>query len=258
MVHSIRASKRNLTYSVIALTISCAAFLASCAIRFPTDPTPSAPQNSITLDEFFTPAPNGNADDYYLLLPGEDDIDFSYFIDEQDYFFALDHPSDPHYIFAHNLIRGGHGYGDANHIHEFVRGPHHHHGPYIAIRHTDWTDSLALTDTEKIQIEQAMTAFLQCAAASINSFKVASDTPRAYFRQSRIAIIVGLDSGLYPRDSARTLLDSAIVKYEAETDSLRTKFVADLATCRVALDADIKNNILTPVQYAIWLRHRGW
>ena len=258
MVHSIYASKRQLTYCLTALTISCLALLTSCATQFSSEPTPSQPtQNSVSLDEFYTPSPSGEADDYYLLLPGEDDNDYSYFLDEQDYYTALDHGGDAHYKFIHNFLKKGHGYGDLNHIHVHIPGPHHFHGVHIGIKHTDWTDSLALTDSQKVKIGYAMIAFRQCAAASVDSFQVALKPFREEFRDSRIAILNGLDSDRYSRDSARALLDSAIVKYEAETNLLRSAFAADLSTCLAELDVAVRA-ILTPVQYAIWVRHRGW
>jgi hypothetical protein len=243
-------------YGFATLAIASMAFLSSCATRFSTEPAPTTTtQNAVTLDEFYTPAPNGDADDYYVLQPGEDDIEYSYFIDEQDYNDALDHHHpDP---FLQKLLKEGHGYGDANHIHEFVKGPHHYHGPYIGIRRKDWTDSLALTDTEKIQIEQAMTAFLQCSDTALITYRTDLAPYRAEFRTNRLAIIAGLDSNLYTRDSARTLLDSAIVKYEAETDLLRAGFEVDIKGCLTDLDMSTQT-ILTPAQYAIWIRHRGW
>jgi len=231
------------------------ALLSSCATRFSTEPAPTTTtQNAVALDEFYTPAPNGDADDYYVLQPGEDDIEYSYFIDEQDYNNALDHPSDP---FEQKLIKAGHGYGDANHIHEFLKAPHHYHAVYIAIRRRDWTDSLALTDTEKIQIEQAMTAFLQCADTALIEYRTELAPARAKFRTTRLAIIAGLDSGIYTRDSARTLLDSAISTYEAATSVARAGFKISIQGCLDELNMSIEA-ILTPTQYQIWVRHRGW
>ncbi len=257
MVQSIQKNKLRYYPGILAIVASGALF-SSCATKYSTEPTPTTTtQNSVTLDQFYTPAPNGEADDYYLLMPGDDDNDYSYFIDEQDYNTALNDQNDPHYQFIRLQLKNGHGYGDANHIHEFVPGPHHEHGVYINIRHRDWTDSLALTDSEKVRIDTAMKAFIQCAKASVDSFKVALQPYRLEFKTRRTAIIAGLDSGKYSRDSARTLLDSAIVKYQAETSMLRAGFIQDLATCRTELDVDVRA-ILTPDQYAIWVRHRGW
>jgi hypothetical protein len=255
MIKSRYTSKSQLSYSFAALAIASLVFLSSCATRSSTEPAPTTTtQNAVTLDEFYTPAPNGDADDYYVLQPGEDDIEYSYFIDEQDYNDALDHHSDP---FVQKLLKGGHGYGDANHIHEFIKGPHHYHGVYIGIRRKDWTDSLALTDTEKIQIQQAMTAFLQCADTALIEYRTELAPARTKFRTTRLAIIAGLDSGIYTRDSARTLLDSAIVTYETATSTARAGFKISIKDCLDELNMSIET-ILTPAQYQIWVRHRGW
>lgn len=244
------------------LSIVSLLFVASCATQNSTDPNPSSTtkQNSVTLDEFFTPGPSGSADDYYLLTDGEDDVEYSYFIDEEDYLKARDmdeHSADRYYHFVHDLVKKGHGYGDHNHIHIHLKGPHHYHGHYIGIRRMDWTDSLAITDSQKVRIDTAMRAFDQCVKPLLDSFKVQMKPYRDEFRATRLSIIRSLDSGSITRDSARELLDSAIAKYETESAMLREGLVQDLKDCRSDLDAAIML-ILTPAQYDIWVRHRGW
>jgi hypothetical protein len=244
--------------TLLLITGIITAWLSSCATNNPTQPTPTATTNTVTLDEFFTPAPSGEADDYYVLVDGQDDVEYSYFLDEQDYLNARDVSGNTrYYVFIHDYVKRGHGYGDHNHIHEFVKGPHHYHGVYIGHRAPDWTDSLQLTTSEKVRIDTAMMHFIACSKADVDSFRVQLQPYRDSFRVRRLAIIAELDSNKITRDSARALLDSAIVKYEAETQLMRAGFVADLATCRAALDAEIQA-ILTPVQYQIWVRHRGW
>jgi hypothetical protein len=257
-IHAIRpaAIARAATLLLVAGVVT--AWLSSCATQNPTQPTPTATTNTVTLDEFYTPGPSGEADDYYVLSDGEDDVEYSYFLDEQDYLNARDMPSgNKRYIFIHDYVKHGHGYGDHNHIHEFVKGPHHYHGVYIGHRAPDWTDSLQLTTAEKLQIDSAMIHFQSCSKADVDSFRVRLKPYRDTFRVARIAILAQLDSGKITRDSARTLLDTAIVKYETSTQLLRSAFVADLTTCRTQLDVEIQG-ILTPTQYAIWVRHRGW
>lgn len=235
--------------------------LASCATKYPDQPPTTTTTNTLSVDEFFTPLPNGDADDYYFLGDNDDDVDYSFFLDEQDFLAAQNaadnDPQDPHYRFMVQYIKGGHGYGDHNHIHEFVKGSHHHHGVYIRTEREDWTDSIALTLVEKREIDTAMISFLQCAASSIDSFRVDLEPYRDTFRVRRLAIIASLDSGTITRDSARTLLDTAIVHYEAQTKVLRTVFISDITVCLTDLSASIQT-ILTPTQYAIWIRHRGW
>ena len=253
--------KRMGFYPPVLLAAVTAITLASCATKYPDQPSTATTTNTITVDEFFTPLPNGNADDYYFLNDTENDVDYSFFLDEQD-FLATQNAADNNNQnssdqFMVKYVKGGHGYGDHNHIHEFVKGSHHNHGVYISTRQEDWTDSIALTITEKSEIDTAMISFLQCAAVSIDSFRVDLQPYRDTFRVRRLAIIASLDSGKITRDSARTLLDTAIVRYEAQTQAQRTIFIADITVCITELSADIRN-ILTPVQYAIWLRHRGF
>src|SRR5689334_13827826 len=108
-----------------------------------------------------------------------------------------------YYVFIHDYAKRGHGYGDHNHIHEFVKGPHHYHGVYIGKRRVDWTDSLALTDSQKVRIDTAMLHFKDCAKAAIDSFRTALKPYRSEFRTSRLAILAQLDSNKITRDSAR-------------------------------------------------------
>ena len=253
----IQHTKRLAVFApAVALLVAFA--LSGCATRYSTEPqTSTTTANTVTIDEFYSPPPNGSADDYYVLNDGEDDVEYSYFLDEQDYFNALDNGNSKYYIFIRDYAKKGHGYGDHNHLHEFVKGPHHYHCVYIGKRRVDWTDSLALTDSEKVRIDTAMLHFKSCAQASIDSFRVALKPYRAEFRTSRLAILAELDSNKVTRDSARALLDSAIVKYQTETALLRASFATDLAVCRTELDVEVQA-ILTPTQYAIWVRHRGW
>jgi hypothetical protein len=253
--HSPRATAQKLLGLVSLLLV------ASCATQNSTEPNPAnTTTTSTTLDEFYTPAPSGSADDYYVMVNGEDDVEYSYFIDEEDYFKARDldeHSGDRRYVFVHDLVKKGHGYGDHNHIHVHIKGPHHFHGHYIGVRRVDWTDSIALTDSQKVRIDTAMRNFKECSLPILDSFRVQMKPFRDEFRATRLAIINSLDSGAITRDSARELLDSAIVKYETETNLLRDGMVADLRECRTELDLAIQT-ILTPVQYEIWARHRGW
>jgi len=241
--------------------------LASCATESATEPTPStnADTNSISVDEFFTPLPSGAADDYYLLGDGEDDIEYSYFIDEDDYVFVRDyqeghdHGKDKYYKDAKKYIKNGHGYGDHNHIHIHLKGPHKYHGVYVGIkrRKVDWTDSLRLTKEDKLAIDTAMRNFRECAKSTLDSFSMMIKPFRENFRTARMQIIVQLDSGLITRDSARLLLDSAIAKYETETELLRQSMIVDLNACLTELDLYLKAR-LSPAQYDLWVRHRGW
>lgn len=261
MHKTIHASHRPAGAHAVAILLiggAISGLLGGCKTENPTQPTPTATTNTVTLDEFFTPGPSGEADDYYVLVNGEDDVEYSYFLDEEDYLKARDMSGNSHYyVFIHDYVKRGHGYGDHNHIHEFVKGPHHYHGVYIGHRAPDWTDSLQLTAAEKVQIDTAMMHFRSCSGAEVDSFRARLKPYRDSFRIARLAILSQLDSGKITRDSARLLLDTAIVKYEASTQLLRTAFVADLEVCRTTLDVEIKA-ILTPVQYAIWVRHRGW
>ncbi len=255
---------KHWSYSASALiAVAFAAItLSSCATKYPDQPATNTTTNAIGVDEFFTPTPNGAADDYYFLNDTEDDVDYSFFLDEQDYLAALhatnSNDNDPIYRFIIQYVKGGHGYGDHNHIHEFVKGSHHDHGVYISVEgQEDWTDSIALTDVEKSEIDTAMISFLDCARPAIDSFAVKLAPYRDSFRVQRAAIVASMDSGKITRDSARIELDSVIATYMRETDTIRTVFFNELATCRTELDLTIRV-ILTPQQYAIWVRHRGW
>jgi hypothetical protein len=260
--HSHRSNGSKASVSTLLGLLSLLLVASSCATQNSTEPNPSntTTSNSQAVDEFYTPAPSGSADDYFVLASGEDDVEYSYFIDEEDYLKARDldeHSGDKHYVFVHDLVKHGHGYGDHNHIHIHLKGPHHYHGHYIGIRRMDWTDSLAVTDSQKVRIAVAMRSFDSCARPLLDSFRVQLKPYRDEFRATRLSIIAKLDSNLITRDSARGLMDSAIVKYEAETELLRAGLTTDLEGCRSELDAAIQT-ILTPVQYAIWVRHRGW
>ncbi len=248
-------------YAPAILAALSAITLASCATKYPTQPATPTTTNTITVDEFFTLPPNGDADDYYFLNDTEDDVDYSFFLDEQDYLTALHDADqgddDPNYRFIVQYVKNGHGYGDHNHIHEFVKGSRHHHGVYIAPPEEDWTDSIALTQFEESEIDTAMISFLDCARPAIDSFAIKLQPYRDSFRVQRAAIVVSMDSGKITRDSARIELDTVIAVYQRETLPLRTEFFNDLAICRTELSYDIKL-ILTTTQYAIWLRHRGW
>lgn len=247
-------------YAIAMVTASLV--LASCANRNPTEPAPSqTTTNSTTLDQFYSPGPTGEADDYYIMTDSEDDVEYSYFLDEQDYFAARDAAdnanSNPHYIFIREYVKKGHGYGDHNHMHVHMKGGHHYHGIYIGRRRHDWTDSLQLTVVEKRGIDSAMREFMLCAKNAVDSFAAQLKPFRQTFRATKLSILNKLDSGLITRDSARGLLDSAIVTYEAATRLLRQAFITELRVCRTELDVRIRA-ILTPEQYAIWVRHRGW
>jgi hypothetical protein len=102
-----------------------------------------------------------------------------------------------------------------------------------------------------------MMMFHQCADTAILHFKTDLQPHRLTFRTQKLAIIAQLDSGKITRDSARVMLDSAITLYLTQTDLLRKAFVAEVKTCLTELDAFLQTR-LTPAQYAIWVRHRGW
>ena len=242
--------------AALAVTTLALLVLSSCTntMNAPV-PGSSNPTNTLSVDELFTPPPSGNADDYFVLNSGDDDVEYSYFLDEQDYFDSRDKKGNDH--FSDELVKNGHGYGDHNHIHEYEKGEHHYHGDYHGNHEDDWTDSLQFTDIEKLQIDTAMKQFHVCADASLDSFKVALKPFRAEFRLKKIAILATLDSGKITRDSARTLLDSAIATYLSETSLLRKSLAAEVKVCLTELDAYLVTR-LTPAQYAIWLRHRGW
>lgn len=251
-------------YTPALIAVAFAALtLSSCATKYPTQPATPTTTNSVTVDEFFTLPPNGEADDFYFLSDTEDDVDYSFFLDDQDYENALHDvntgdTTDVHYRFIIRYVKNGHGYGDHNHIHEFVKGSKHDHGDYIGDEgHEDWTDSIALTDLEKSEIDTAMISFLDCARPAIDTFATKLAPYRDTFRVQREAIVLDMDSGKITRDSARIELDTVIVRYQAATLPIRTAFFNDLATCRTELDLTVKL-ILTPTQYAIWVRHRGW
>lgn len=245
------------------IAVAFAAFtLSSCATKYPTQPATNTTTNTVTVDEFFTLPPNGDADDFYFLSDTDDDVNYSFFLDEQDFLTAQhdadNGDNDPNYHFIVQYVKNGHGYGDHNHIHEFVKGSKHDHGVYIGNKTPeDWTDSIALTDLEKSEIDTAMLSFLDCARPAIDSFAIRLMPYRDSFRVQRAAIVLSMDSGKITRDSARIELDTVIAVYERATTPIRTAFFNDLITCRTELDLTIKV-ILTPTQYAIWVRHRGW
>jgi hypothetical protein len=233
--------------------------LVSCAEN-PAEPDPARTTESEGVSEFYTTIPSGSADDYYLMYEDEDDVEYSYFLDEDEYVEVRDNGGKhAKYKFRFEKIKNGHGYGDHNHMHVHRKGGHKYHGIYIGLkrRAKNWTDSLAITDSQKIGIDSAFRNFRQCSKATLDSFKVEFKPFRDEFRTEKRSILAQLDSGSITRDSARVLLDSAISEYEAKTDLLREALNTELKACRTELDADIKT-ILTPAQYDIWVRHRGW
>lgn len=263
---ALRSSKnfwKKGVFAIGALSVAGLLSLNSCATSNTTDPTPAATDtNSVSVDEFFTPAPTGSADDYYFMFDNEDDVEYSYFIDEEDFIEARDHEKgkgDKHYDYSWQYVKNGHGYGDHNHLHIHRPGPHHYHGVYIGLRRRkiDWTDSLQLTSAEKLSVDSAMKAFHECTGGLLDSFRVQLKPYRDNFRTQRLAIIAKLDSNVITRDSARAMLDSAIAKYELETQMIRAGIVEDIKTCLQEMDIYLRTK-LTPAQYAIWVRNRGW
>jgi hypothetical protein len=192
-----------------------------------------------------------------MLMPGENDDDFSFFLDEQDYVQCRndDDGHGPHH-FGHELIDEGHEFGEHGHMHIHVNPPGQIR-VLIGVHFDDWTDSLKFTDTERKSIDTAMKAFLACADSAIDSFRLALEPDRDSFKVQRHAIVVRLDTGGISRDSARMLLDSAIAKYDTATSKLRAEFTLEISGCLKELDVFLKTR-LTASQYAIWVRHRGW
>ena len=228
-IHS--ALRRALVPWLTGITLAVSIF-SGCATS-PSGPNPPDPntQNTISVDEFFSPPPSGQADDYYMLMPGENDDDFSFFLDEQDF-------------------------GEHGHMHVHVNPPGQIR-VLIGVHFDDWTDSLKLTDTERKSIDTAMRAFVLCADSAINTFRITIQPYRDSFKVQRHAIVMKLDTSAISRDSARKLLDSAIVKYDTATSKLRATFTLEINGCLKELDAFLKTR-LTATQYAIWVRHRGW
>jgi hypothetical protein len=239
--------------------------VSSCSQNTPVEPKPVASQEEmVSVAEFYTPAPSGAADDYFVMYDDDDDVEYSYFIDERDYLdsrdyiLIVDNDKKARYYRSHLYVKRGHGYGDHNHIHVFrKKAKHFYRGQYFGIRRFDWTDSLKLTVEQRHQVHVAMKAFKGCSAGVLDSFRTQLKPYRLAFRTRKLEILQMLDSGSITRDSARVLLDSAIVKYEAETEILRLGLVEDLKVCRTELDAAIKV-AFTAEQYDIWVRHRGW
>jgi hypothetical protein len=254
----------RVTTAVAALAISGLLF-TSCATTSTSEPDPSRQaETTETEAEFYTLGTFGEADDYWLYFENENDIEYSYYLDETHYVFIVgddrDDDDDGKMKKWKRRVKRGHGYGDHNHIHIHWKNRSNHpdrRHVHIKVRRQHWADSLKLTHEQKLAIDTAMREFKLCAKSSLDSFKVLFKPLRDEFRLAKLDILAKLDSGVITRDSAYVMLDSAIVLYEAKTEILRTSLKTELRACLVELDAFMQTR-LTAEQYAIWVRNRGW
>jgi hypothetical protein len=247
----------------IALLITGGLFFSSCATTSTSEPDPARTTTTETEAEFYTPAPSGNADDYWLFYEDEDDTEYSYYLDEDHYYYVIqdedDSDDDEGKKKWKSRYRRGHGYGDHNHYHvhwkkKSKKGGRHIH---IEVRRRHWSDSLQLTSEQKPAIDTAMKQFNECAKETLDSFKVAFKPFRDEFRAEKMRILQLMNADSITRDSAYVLLDSAIERYEDQTDFLKAGLQVELQSCYEELDAFMRTR-LTPVQYEIWVRNRGW
>jgi hypothetical protein len=247
----------------IALVAIGGLFFSSCATTSSTEPDPERPSSTVTLSEaeFYTPGPSGEADDYWLFESTDDDVDYSYYLDEDHYYYVVndhnDSDDDGGKKKWKNRLKRGHGYGDDNHIHIHWKEKHPGKRIYVRIHRRHWADSIALTDSQKVLLDSGMKAFKECAKESLDSFKVAFKPYRVAFRAEKMRIIGLLDSNLITRDSAYMLLDSAIERYEDQTKLLKAGLQVELQSCYQELDAYMMT-VLDARQYEIWKRNRGW
>lgn len=244
----------------ITLGLAAAAplLLASCATEPIVAPVDQTPVNTIYLDEFYTPMHFGSADDYFIMYDDDDDNAYTYFLDERDYIVYRNTEDDDDGHEGKHKIKRGHGYGDYNHLHKHWKIRNHRVDfIMVGVRRIDWTDSLALTRQQMIAVDSGMRLFHECANTSLDSFRVLLKPAREEFRLAKMGILAQIDTAGLSRDSARTLLDSAIERYETKTELLRNAMKEELKSCLTELDAYMQTK-LTPAQYEIWIRHRGW
>src|SRR4051812_19196363 len=79
----------------VALVAIGGLFFSSCATTSSTEPDPERPSTTTLSEaEFYTPGPSGGADDYWLFEDGEDDVDYSYYLDETHYVYVVEHEND--------------------------------------------------------------------------------------------------------------------------------------------------------------------
>lgn len=257
--HSYVARLKALSVTLIAIG---GMFFASCATTSSTEPDPERPSStSLSEAEFYTPGPSGEADDYWLFEDGEDDVEYSYFLDETHYVYVVEHENDQdvkHKKWG-KRVKNGHGYGDANHIHLHWKDKNPGKRIYVRIHRRSWADEIKLTDSQKVALDSGMKAFKECAKESLDSFKVAFKPYRDEFRAEKMRILglMNADSNGISRDSAYALLDSAIERYEDQTKILKAGLQVELQSCYQELDAYMMT-VLTPQQYEIWKNNRGW
>jgi hypothetical protein len=248
----------------IALVAIGGLFFSSCATTSSTEPDPERPSTTTETEaEFYTPGPSGEADDYWLFNEGEDDVEYSYYLDEDHYYYVVndrdDNDDDEGKKKWKKRFKNGHGYGDDNHIHMHWKDRNPGKRIYIRIRRQHWADSIALTDSQKVLLDSGMKAFKECAKESLDSFKTAFKPYRDEFRAEKMRILSLMtgDSTGISRDSAYVLLDSAIERYETQTQLLKAGLQVELQSCYQELDAYMMS-VLDPRQYEIWKRNRGW
>lgn len=241
-------------------------FLFSSCASNSTEPDPERPSSTtLTEAEFYTPGPSGEADDYWLFNEGEDDVEYSYYLDETHYTYVVNDENDGDDDDDNGgknkkwkkRIKNGHGYGDHNHIHIHWKDRNPGKRVFVKIRRAHWADSLQLTAEQKLGIDSAMKEFKVCAKETLDSFKVAFKPYRQEFRAEKMRIIGLFDANTITRDSAYVLLDSAIERYEAQTQLLRDGLKVELQSCYQEFDVSVMA-ILSAEQYAIWKRNRGW
>ncbi len=245
----------------IALVAISGLFFSSCATTS-TEPDPERPSTTTLSEaEFYTPGPTGDADDYWLFEQGEDDVEYSYYLDEDHYSYVVndrdDNDDNDGKKKWKKRFKNGHGYGDDNHIHIHWKDRNPGKRIYIRIRRQHWADSIRLTDSQKVALDSGIKEFKACAKESLDSFKVAFKPYRVAFRAEKMRIIGLLDSNLVTRDSAYILLDSAIERYEDQTKLLKAGLQVELQSCYQEFDAYMMT-VLEPRQYEIWKRNRGW
>lgn len=262
-MHSLEKHKdyfTNIARTFAAFVIGGFLF-TSCATTSTSEPDPVRPAETTKAEaEFYTPAPGGNADDYWLFYEDEDDTEYSYYIDEEHYVYVAgdedDGDDDEGKKKWKKRYKKGHGHGDYNRIHHHLKKKQKAH-QHISVKVRHWSDSLQLTADQKRSIDTAMIEFKACSKATLDSFKVLYKPARDSFRVEKQAIIQQYKTSAITRDSAYVLLDSAIERYEATTKLLREGLVAEMKGCLAELDAFMITR-LTPLQYAIWQRNRGW
>src|SRR5687768_12767574 len=100
----------------IALVAIGGLIFSSCATTSSTEPDPERPATTTLSEaEFYTPGPTGDADDYWLFEEGEDDVEYSYYVDEDHYYYVVndrdDNDDDEGKKKWKKRFKRGHGYG---------------------------------------------------------------------------------------------------------------------------------------------------